>query len=199
MGVRSFSCGCLQKEVVANYCKENFKQFNTYNLSGDFGIGYTAKGEEFYFDLEDYDKIKDYCWHVNNIGYLAARKSEINAPILMHRLIMNCNEFSEVVDHISHNKTDNRKINLRICTQKENSRNHVISSLNTSGTSGVTYDKSRNKWVATIVENGKTIHLGRFDTYEDAANKRSEAENTYFGEYSYDNSMKIFTKETLNE
>lgn len=31
---------------------------NTYDLSGEYGIGYTTKGEEFWFDLEDYDKIK---------------------------------------------------------------------------------------------------------------------------------------------
>ena len=40
-------------------------QQNVYDLSGEYGIGYTLKGEEFYFDLEDYDKIKDYCWHIN--------------------------------------------------------------------------------------------------------------------------------------
>lgn len=184
---------------MANYCKENYKQYNTYDLSGDYGIGYTSKGEEFYFDLEDYDKIKDYCWHINNVGYLAARESEINAPILMHRLIMNCSESAEVIDHIGHNKTDNRKFNLRICTQGENSRNHNISALNTSGKSGVVYDKSRSKWVATIVKDGKTIHLGRFNSYNDAVYKRNEAEEKYFGEYSYDNSMKIFQEETLNE
>ena len=40
---------------------ETFKKYNTYDLSGEYGIGYTSKGEEFYFDLDDYDKIKDYC------------------------------------------------------------------------------------------------------------------------------------------
>ena len=191
----------MQKETAANYCKENYKQYNTYDLSGSYGIGYTSKGEEFYFDLEDYEKIKDYCWYINNVGYLAARESKINAPILMHRLIMNCNNSSKVIDHIGHDKTDNRKINLRICTQEENSRNHRISSLNTSGKTGIVYDKSRNKWAATIVKNGKTIHLGRFSSYKEAVNKRNEAENRYFGEYSYDNSMRIFAEneEVLNE
>ena len=53
------SCGCLDSEIVSKRNKDN-KKFNEYNLSGEYGIGYTAKGEEFYFDLEDYYKIKDY-------------------------------------------------------------------------------------------------------------------------------------------
>ena len=51
------SCGCLQKERTS---KAN-KKYNSYDLSGEYGIGYTSKGKKFYFDLEDYDKIKDYC------------------------------------------------------------------------------------------------------------------------------------------
>jgi len=55
------SCGCLNSELVIN----RSKKYNTYNLTGEYGIGYTSKGEEFYFDLEDYDKIKDYCWCID--------------------------------------------------------------------------------------------------------------------------------------
>lgn len=57
---RTKSCGCFDKETSAIQGKLN-KKYNTYDLSGEYGIGYTSKGEEFYFDLEDYDKIKDYC------------------------------------------------------------------------------------------------------------------------------------------
>lgn len=37
------------------------KRYNRYDLTGEYGIGYTNQGVEFYFDLEDYDKIKEYC------------------------------------------------------------------------------------------------------------------------------------------
>ena len=47
------SCGCLQKE------KAKQKKYNTYDLSREYGVGWTTSGEEFYFDLEDYDKIKE--------------------------------------------------------------------------------------------------------------------------------------------
>ena len=58
----SRSCGCARAEscskVITKYNKETKKKYNTYDLSGEYGIGYTSNGEEFYFDLEDYQKIK---------------------------------------------------------------------------------------------------------------------------------------------
>ena len=54
------SCGCIMKEILI---KRNLnRKKNNYNLLDEYGIGYTSKGEEFYFDLEDYNKIKDYTW-----------------------------------------------------------------------------------------------------------------------------------------
>ena len=46
------------------------KQYNNYDLSGEYGIGYLFNGEEFYFGLEDYDKIKNYCWYKDSGGYI---------------------------------------------------------------------------------------------------------------------------------
>ena len=52
------SCGCLAKEVRSKI----HKKYNQYDLSGEYGIGWTSNtNEEFYFDLEDYNKIKNYC------------------------------------------------------------------------------------------------------------------------------------------
>ena len=51
------SCGCVQREKVIENNKKKHKT-NTYDLSGEYGKGYTSKGEEFLFDLEDFDKIK---------------------------------------------------------------------------------------------------------------------------------------------
>ena len=44
------SCGCLQQEIIET---NRQRRYNTYDLSGTYGIGNTSKGEEFYFDLED--------------------------------------------------------------------------------------------------------------------------------------------------
>jgi hypothetical protein len=174
------SCGCLQKELAS----ERFRKYNTYDLTGDYGIGYTSKGEEFYFDLEDYDKIKDYCWGIHHTGYVCSRIRETNEYIALHRLILNL-EQNKIVDHINHNKIDNRKFNLRITNVHGNAINKRTQKNNTSGHSGVSYHKAQKKWCARIPINKKRIHLGYFTNKEDAIAARKTAEIKYFGEFRY--------------
>ena len=188
------SCGCLKNEA-GEKIRKKLKKYNKYDLSGDFGIGYTFKGEFFYFDLEDYDLIKNYCWYTNNDGYIVTHAIDDlgyvsqNLKISFHRLVTSAPDGMSV-DHINHVKYDNRKKNLRVITQQQNTINKGISKNNKSGTPGVFYQKFNNKWKATICINRKQIILGTFTSKEDAIKARKEAEEKYFGEYSYDNSMK---------
>ena len=102
-----------------------------------------------------------------------------------------------IVDHIKHIEDDknscrdNRKENLRKVTQSKNSMNRRKQRNNTSGTTGVYYRKNENKWVARIKIMGKEKFLGYFTNYDDAVKARKAAEEIYFGEYSYSNSMKM--------
>lgn len=96
--------------------------------------------------------------------------------IFMHRLIMNCPE-DKVIDHINANGLDNRKSNLRICTQLENMQNFSLSKFNQTG---IHYRPERKAWTATIGVNGKLIHLGQFQTYELAVEARKRAEKKYW-------------------
>ena len=178
------SCGCLNKEMV----NQRNKKYNTYDLSGEYGVGYTSKGEPFYFDLEDYDLIKDYCWRIDNKGYVIANIiSNNNQTIALHKLLF---PLSIYVDHKNHQRCDNRKINLRVVTPSQNCMNKIIRSDNTSGITGVSWNCKNNKWLAKITIDYKTIYLGYYGNFEDAVKARKEAEEKYFGEYSYDNSMK---------
>ena len=184
------SCGCLDSETTAKRNKDFCKKYNTYDLSGEYGVGYTSKGEEFYFDLEDYDLIKDYCWHLDAYGYVISQNSGTKnnrKHIKMHRVLL---PKFKIVDHINHNKRDNRKYNLREVTDSQNSMNKGIRSNNTSGVTGVYFKKESNKWFAIITVNKKIINLGYFKNFEDAVKARKEAEEKYYGEFSYDNSMK---------
>ena len=79
------------------------------------------------------------------------------------------------VDHINHVRNDNRLVNLRFVTRGENMRNKSVSSKNTSGVNGVYFAKANKKYVAQIKVNRKRIHLGMFDTLEEAAAARAEA------------------------
>ena len=89
----------------------------------------------------------------------------------------------EVVDHINGDRSDNRRKNLRITTQQNNLLNKALSTRNTSGISGVSFDKSRNKWVAEIKLNNVKCYLGRYNEKADAAFVRWYAETKLFKEF----------------
>ena len=177
------SCGCLKVNRAIEQSKLN-KKYNTYDLTGEYGIGYTSKGEKFYFDLEDYDKIKDYCWRIAPDGYVITSGGKS-----LHSVIMNTTN-KQKIDHKKHIKIDNRKNQLRICTAQENNMNRKISRNNTSGCTGVYWSVKNQKWWASIKFKNKSIYLGSFNKFEDAIKARKQAEEKYFGEFSYDNSLK---------
>lgn len=189
------SCGCLHREIVSNTGRQN-KRYNIYDLSNEYGIGFTSKGEEFYFDLEDYDKIKEFCWFKNKSGYFSAKDDRLNSHIELHRIIMNTQNIpfdtGVRVDHIkTEDKFDNRKCNLRVVQHCENSQNHKLYSSNTSDVSGVNYNKSHHKWASRISYKGIRYNLGFFDNFDDAVMARKNAEQELYGEHSYDNSQKL--------
>lgn len=181
------SCGCLQRE---NTSKANEKE-NVWDLeSEDYGIGYTRKGELFWFDKEDFDLIRKYCWRYSH-GYVVAYDKENRCTISLHNLVMGDIPDGCEVDHKKHpsrweNKIDNRKCNLQIKTRSQNMMNQTLSTKNTSGTTGVSWREDQQRWRAYIQLDGKHIHLGNFINKEDAIAARKAAEIKYFGEYRYE-------------
>lgn len=171
------SCGCLSK---LNQFKSNPNKFEIFD---DYAIFYTHNNEKFYVDIEDVELVKKYTWCINK-GYVVNRDG-----VLLHRLLTNAPQNRDV-DHINHNKLDNRKCNLRIVFDYENMWNQKIAKNNTSGATGVYSIKNKNKWMSRIMVNGNEIYLGTFNTFEEALKVRKEAEEKYFGKFSYDNSMK---------
>jgi hypothetical protein len=172
------SCGCYHLQRTS----ETFKKYNKYDLSGEYGIGYSSTdGKEFYFDLEDYEKIKDYCWGTDTYGYMVNTRHGLR----MNRLVMDYTG-NETIDHVFGNKRDNRKINLRIASYSLNRFNTKIRSNNTTGHMGITIDwvGKKLKYLAQISINHKHKNLGRFDDIEDAIKARKEAELKYYGKYS---------------
>jgi hypothetical protein len=179
------SCGCLQKELL----KEKIAMMlpkNTYDLSGNYGSGKTIYKEEYWFDIEDYERIKDHYWQKNDNGYFYANID--GHVVFMRRLIMDCDD-NMIVDHKAHKTFDNRKSQLRICNKAQNGQNRKLSSNNTSGCSGVFFSKQHSKWRAQIRYNNKRIELGLYVNFNDAVKARKDAEEKYFGSFSYDNSL----------
>lgn len=173
------------------------KKYNEYDLSGDYGICFTTKNEPILFDLEDYDKIKDYCWYIDPDGYARTNVTLENGKRtmwMMHSLITNTIDNPlHMADHIHGNNTrlDNRKSNLRVATKSQNNINQKIRKDNSSGYKGINWDKQHNKWVVRIQTNNKRVFIGRYKSLDDAIAARQKAEDKYHGEWSYDNSQLI--------
>ncbi|EDQ4670251.1 HNH endonuclease [Salmonella enterica] len=83
------------------------------------------------------------------------------------------------IDHIDHNRLNNKLENLRKVRHKCNTLNMSFSKANTSGATGVQLEKRRNKWVATIKVDGVNRHAGYFNTFEEALLARKAAEVKY--------------------
>jgi hypothetical protein len=83
------------------------------------------------------------------------------------------------IDHINGDTSDNRLENLRAVCCVENGRNTKIHAHNTSGLMGVCWDSSCQKWAASITVRQRKVALGRFPTFDEAANARAAAEAKY--------------------
>ena len=166
------SCGCIQKEraVEANTKRNKYDEIN--------GIGYINGNIQFYFSPEDFDKIKNHSWYLSNNGYVQTRIDDKIVGI--HRLIMNAPD-DMCVDHINHDKLNNRRENLRVCTIQENNFNQITRGNSESGRIGVV--PYNNKWLAQIGYDKSNIKLGIFENKEDAIEARKAAEEKYFGNF----------------
>ena len=83
------------------------------------------------------------------------------------------------IDHINGDGLDNRFCNLRDVSNQENSKNSSLSKSNKSGSNGVSWHKDHGKWYARIMVNGKSKHLGYYDSKDEAIEARLNADKEY--------------------
>lgn len=155
------------------------KKVNTYEVFDDYIKLWDSKHINYsLIDTEDLPKVTKYCFFKDRGGYFIANTviDGRKTTIKLHRLIMKA-PFGMQVDHLNHITWDNRKCNLRICTNQENSRNKV--------SKGYSYWKYGKKWEAYIFVDYKKIHLGYFNTENEARKARREAEVSYFGDFAF--------------
>lgn len=149
-------------------------------MSGTRQIFLRNTGHYVIVDEDDYERIENLSpWHENDSGY-AIKRCKINGERItfrMHRLILGVPK-GLVVDHINGDRLDNRKCNLRCVSQQLNCLNrekHSWKHPKYSLPSGVTYDKTRDKYVAT-----RTVRR-RFDTLDEAIKFTQESEELDYG------------------
>jgi len=157
-----------------------------------------TQGQFALVDDEDFDKLNKSKWSINRHGknYYRPKNSR---NMLMSRIIMNPPK-GMVVDHINHDTLDNRKCNLRICSQTENMMNKKLYKNNEIGFKGVSKTiskykgKERISYVAQLKSDNDKRYLGIFKNPIDAAKKYDEAVIKHFGEFGLTNEkLGLFT------
>jgi hypothetical protein len=127
-----------------------------------------------------------WCALKSRLGFYAVRQSYYLHRAIMERILGRSLAQGEEVDHINGNKLDNRRDNLRIATPTQNRWNSPRRSDNRSGFKGVCWHKQRQAWRATFGIKRKYIHLGYFDTPEEAHAAYLAAARQYAGEFTRD-------------
>jgi hypothetical protein len=102
----------------------------------------------------------------------------------MHRIILNLTD-KKKTDHINGNGLDNRRKNLRICTDSQNKCNRGKTTQNTTGFKGVTYKRTLRKYVAQIQFENKLYYLGVFPSAIDAAKAYNDKAEELHGDFSH--------------
>ena len=155
---------------------------NEYKIQGTtLIIKIICKGVSFeaLADYEDYPLISKHTWYINPVsGYVQTKERLgrlVNKALYLHRLVMGVSEFSTKIDHINGDKKDNRKINLRFCSNSQNLHN---CERNRKGfIVGVTR-VVRTYWEARIQIN-KVPRVKAFKTYEEALAQRRAWEQEF--------------------
>lgn len=134
-------------------------------------------------DDDDYQRISQYKWHVmsnrNNSQAYAVTK------IRMHRMIIDA-PIGVMVDHINGDTLDNRKCNLRVCTNSQNQQN-TSSRGGSSRYKGVSFRIKSGKWIAAFQYNGIRHYCGMWDSEEDAARAVDKKRGEVCGDFASKN------------
>lgn len=174
----------LKMKMYGNPYGHPRERTNTYEIDGDLLIITTAKGEKILADAEDYERLCQHSWCVSKTGYAVANiKGRV---VKLHRWLLCLSDKEQLVDHINHNTLDNRKKNIRICSLSQNARNK--SPIQGREMLGIRVTRN-GKYNVRITKDRKEIHIGNYETLEEAKQARIKAERKYHGEFGYYDSV----------
>lgn len=151
-----------------------------------------SKGKRAMVDIKDYEVLNKFKWYCTYYGYAesrtyikgSGRKNQKQIKRWMHRLILNAPKGMQV-DHINHDRLDNRRSNLRICTPSQNRMNSSLKRENKTGVKGVYFLKRNKKWGVSLQVNKSKKHIGYFEEFEKAVEASLIARKKYHGEFAF--------------
>lgn len=188
-----------QVEGFYAYCRKEHILTQSMSTIVDGFLGWTTEFLSFVLagdahvliDEEDREKVSAYQWYLveysHGLRYAvflhrAGRRAQRQTG--MHRLLLGFPK--GMVDHRNGNGLDNRKENLRGCTNTQNQQNQTINrrQVKSSRYKGVCWDKRSCRWIAHIRVNTRKKYLGRYLDEADAARAYDAAALEYFGEFA---------------
>lgn len=133
---------------------------------------------------EDYERALERYWYLNRFGYVMSTRTRDYPSIGLHRFLLG-EPSDKWVDHISGDKLDNRRENLRLCDRQGNARNRFKNLKPASSIyKGVTWNARKGKWYALIFVEGKQRFIGQFDDEVEAALAYDARARLAFGEFA---------------
>lgn len=150
-------------------------------------------------DCDLLEVLRKRSWRKMANGYVVCheRRNGKAKSFLLHRVVLGLADSPYTVQahHINHDTLDNRRSNLRVCTNSQNNHNRQLGPKNNSGFKGVSRRKDCNRWHAKITVNDKQMYLGLYPTAEEAAQAYDEAASAYFGDFAWLNFPTTFPSE----
>lgn len=138
-----------------------------------------SNGGVAFVDDEDYERVMTRKWCSAKNGYIVSVKyagrvngKTVNDCQLLHRFVMNAQP-GQTIDHKDGMPFDCRKHNLRFVTDAQNAWNSKKRHDNLSGETGVSFHKGMGRWRARFLHYGSTVHVGTYDTKEEAVAARN--------------------------
>ena len=166
---------------------ESKKVMNEYRENGKhivISIEYKDEVYDCLIDKDDKKQVQEYQWHIVNKSNSKYVESSVDNNIYLHRLLMDFPDGLEV-DHKNGNPLDNRRDNLRLVTHHKQMMNRSANKGSACPEQAGVYRDNRNgSWYAQIEIDDDVIHLGTFDSVENAIEARKHAEQKHFGEYA---------------
>lgn len=166
---------CNNNKNISKKILEN--KFKNLDQPSEYKLIPLTKNKFSKVDNDDFNRVKDINWCYDD-------NYAINGILgSLHRFILNTPD-GLYTDHINNDKLDNRKSNLRVCTQSENMANVLPIKNKSSKYKGVYLNKRENKWYVQARFKNKRVFIGIFDDEIEAAKAYDKKALELFGEFA---------------